>query len=169
MKRILRGCLLASALGAVASPVAAERVKTVPGQSFDAEFDGFGKGRFISLLRLGGGPGKCAFEFHRADSKTPYVFPEPYANQWACQDVKAVAIADLNGDGRKDVLVLSTAITGIGPTGARPFNANTIYYNAGRGRFVTDAKVNEWASKFDTAPKLRLALPASPHVRHKVD
>jgi len=135
-------------------------------QSFDTSFKGFGAVRFVTLRGTAGGPGKCRFELRRA-GRTVYRFPAAYADQWSCFDVTAVAFRDVNGDGRKDVLVLATAITGIGPTGAQPFQANTVYYNTGAGRFVTNGKINAFASKSKTAGSLARALARSRYARFK--
>ena len=62
---------------------------------------------------------------------------------------------------------MAKAITGIGPTGARPFDANTIYYNTGKGRFATVAVVNELASKYDHVGNLKRALAKSSYARFK--
>lgn len=139
----------------------AETGTVIAGQSFDTSLAGFGQVRFVSLIEHRSGPGKCRFELRRG-GRAVYRFPEPYANDWSCQEITAVAFADLNGDGRKDVIVMAKAITGIGPTGARPFDANTVYYNTGKGWFAALAAVNVLASKYDHVGKLRRALAKSP-------
>jgi len=164
MITVLRGlgsCLL---LAMVPLSAAAERDRVVADQSFAASFKGFGAVRFVSLVGTARGPAKCAFELRRA-GKAVYRFPESYANQWSCERIAAVAFRDMNGDGTKDVVVIAQAISGIGPTAARPFDANTVYYNTGQGRFVTFEKVNMLASKHSSVRAVAAALARSPHAR----
>jgi hypothetical protein len=140
----------------------AETGTVIAEQSFDTSFAGFGKVRFVSLIDHRSGPGRSRFELRRG-GRAVYRFPEPHANDWSCQEITAVAFADLNGDGRKDVIVMAKAITGIGPTGVRPFDANTVYYNTAKGRFASVAAVNVLASKYDHVGKLKRALAKSPY------
>jgi hypothetical protein len=162
MNRIVGGLIGVIAAIGLAGVAAAEGGTVVAKQSFDTEFAGFGKVRFVSLNEFRNSPPKCRFELRRG-GRAVYRFPEPRANTWACEKITAVAFADVNGDGRKDVIVMAKAVTGIGPTGARPFDANTVYYNTGKGRFATVAAVNEFASKYNSVDKLKHALAKSPH------
>jgi hypothetical protein len=157
----MRKTIMLAAMMLSASAAGAEQ-NVVAKQSFDTSFRGFGAVRFVTLRDTTGGPGKCRFELRRA-GRTVYRFPTAYTDQWSCFDVTAVAFRDVNGDRLKDVLVLATAITGVGPTGARPFQANTVYYNTGAGRFVTNARINAFASKSKTAGSLGRALARSPY------
>ncbi len=146
MSRIVNGFIGIAVLVTMTGVALAEGGTEIGKQSFDTQFAGFGKVRFVSLIDDRSGPGKCRFELRRG-GLTVYRFPKAHANDWSCWAITAVAFADVNSDGRKDVIVMAKAITGIGPTGARPFDANTIYYNTGKGRFATVAVVNELASK----------------------
>ncbi|MHA1536842.1 MAG: hypothetical protein ACTSUD_04740 [Alphaproteobacteria bacterium] len=166
MGRIVNG-LAGIILIAMSGAALADTGTVIAGQSFDTRFAGFGKVRFVSLIDARSGPGKCRFEL-RSGGRTLYRFPKAYANSWSCQEITAVAFADVNRDGRKDVIVLAKAITGIGPTAARTFDASTVYYNTGRGRFATVAGVNELASKFDDVGKVRRALAKSSHASIEV-
>jgi hypothetical protein len=161
----MRRIITLAAVALAASTASAEQ-SVVAKQSFDTSFKGFGAVRFVTLRDTAGGPGKCRFELRRA-GQTVYRFPMAYADQWSCFDVTAVAFRDVNDDGRKDVLVLATAVTGIGPTGAQPFQANSVYYNTGASRFVTDQKIDEFASKSKTARSLARALARSRYARFK--
>ena len=53
-----------------------------------------------------------------------------------------VAIGDFNGDQHEDVAVLAECVTGIGPTGARPFLAGAVYFGDGAGGFTTADATN---------------------------
>jgi hypothetical protein len=46
-----------------------------------------------------------------------------------------LAVADVDGDGRDDLVVLGECMTGIGPTGAHPFPAGAVYLDDGRGAY----------------------------------
>jgi hypothetical protein len=144
----------------LAAGTSAAEMRTLPGQSFQTRFAGFGPVRFVSMIDYSGPP-KCRFELHQGGAVI-YRFPAPYSNLWACSDIKAVAFRDVNADGRTDVIVMATAITGIGPTAAKPFQTNTVYYAAsGGGGFVTREKINEFASKYRTVKALRRGLARS--------
>ncbi|MCZ6862509.1 MAG: VCBS repeat-containing protein [Alphaproteobacteria bacterium] len=166
MSRIVIGLIGIAVLVTLTGVALAEGGTLIGKQSFDTELAGFGKVRFVSLIDDRSGPGKCRFELRRG-GLTVYRFPKAHANDWSCWEITAIAFADVNGDGRKDVIVMAKAITGIGPTGARTFNANTIYYNTGKGRFATVAVVNELASKYDHIGKLKRALAKSPYASIK--
>jgi len=164
VNRIVDGLIAVVVLAGMAGTALAESGTVVDKQSFDTRLAGFGKVRFVSHLDRSKGPGKCRFELQRG-GRTIYRFLKPHANDWSCEEITGVAFADVNGDGRKDVIVMATAITGIGPTAARPFNANTIYYNTDKGRFVSVAAVNTLASKHDSVGKVRRALVKSPYAK----
>ena len=163
MSFLIIAAVLAGLVGAAGSALARDDT-VVAGQSFYTQFAGFGKVRFVSHIDNSSGPGKCRFEL-RGGGRTVYSFPKPYANDWACDKITAISFTDVNGDGRKDVIVMAKAVTGIGPTGARPFNANTVYYNTGKGRFATVAAVNKLASKHDQVGEVGRALAKSRFAR----
>ncbi|WP_017324900.1 hypothetical protein [Synechococcus sp. PCC 7336] len=52
---------------------------------------------------------------------------------WAAWEVLAVAFTDLDADGDDDIMLLAEYMTGIGPQGAVPFPAMSIYYSRKRG------------------------------------
>jgi hypothetical protein len=162
----MRRVITIGAAAVLCASAATAQQQVVASQSFNTRFKGFGAVRFVTLRDTAGGPAKCRFELRRG-GRTLYRFPAARTDQWSCFDVTAISFRDVNGDGRKDVLVLATAITGIGPTGAQPFQANTVYYNTGAGRFVTNGKVNAFASKSKTARTLTRALARSRYARFK--
>jgi hypothetical protein len=164
VSRIVKGLIGVVAVFAMTGVALAESGAVIGKQSFDAELAGFGQVRFVSLIDHRSGPGRCRFELRRG-GRVVYRFPEPHANNWSCREITAVAFADVNGDGRQDVIVMAKAVTGIGPTGARPFDANTVYYNTGKGRFAALAAVDALASKYDRVGRLKRALARSPHAR----
>jgi hypothetical protein len=46
-----------------------------------------------------------------------------------------LAADDVDGDGRRDLVVVAACMTGIGPTGARPFPAGAVYLADARGGY----------------------------------
>ena len=61
---------------------------------------------------------------------------------WAAWDVLAVAFTDLDLNGNDDIMMLSEYMTGIGPQGAVPFPAISIYYSRKQG-FELDAALSQ--------------------------
>ncbi|TNE52558.1 MAG: hypothetical protein EP343_00050 [Deltaproteobacteria bacterium] len=58
-------------------------------------------------------------------------------NRWRVSSIAAVALRDINKDGKRDVVVMADCMTGMGPQGARPFRVTTTYFQ-GAGGFFTD-------------------------------
>ncbi len=75
------------------------------------------------------------FAFVR-ENKIVLRLPAFRGNLWHVHDVAAVALRDLNRDGKRDILVMVDCMTGIGPQGARPFRVTSTYFAQGN-RFVT--------------------------------
>lgn len=156
MKQWMLLMLLLVLLPAMTSADGNSEFRIISAHSFDVELEGFGQVRFVALANAL----QCRFELRNADDQI-YLFPAPYSNNWACWEITAVAFRDLNKDGLKDIAVLAEAMTGIGPQGAQPFQANTIYYNTGNKAFRTYEEVNEFASRSKTFAGLRKQLAGS--------
>ncbi len=87
---------------------------------------------FVPIRDLQGRP---ALSLHLVvDDLVTYSFPQSeHDRNWAAWDVLAVAFTDLDSDGSDDIMVLSEYMTGIGPQGAVPFPAISIYYSHKQG------------------------------------
>jgi hypothetical protein len=57
------------------------------------------------------------------------------ANDYFVEDVEAVAFRDFNQDGKTDIFINVSAITGIGPVGAQPFDNFAAYIQNQGGDF----------------------------------
>lgn len=67
-----------------------------------------------------------------ANSKVVYTFPKFRGNAWQVHEIAAVALRDLDRDGKRDLLVMVDCMTGVGPQGARPFRVTTTYFRNGK-------------------------------------
>jgi hypothetical protein len=134
-------------------------VREIAGQSFRRDFPFIGPGRFVSRVDFTAAP-KCRFSIE-PDGKPPIDLPEPYVDLWACDEVTSVSFVDMNRDGRADITVTARGITGIGPTGVIPFNANTIYYSDGHGGYRRFEDVDAFISRYARFAALRRALARS--------
>ena len=96
---------------------------------------------FVPIRDLQGRP---ALSLHLVDDdRVIYSLPQSeHDRNWAAWDVLAVAFTDLDSDGKDDIMVLSEYMTGIGPQGAVPFPAMSIYYMRKQG-FELDAAIGQ--------------------------
>lgn len=118
---------------------------------FDTELEGFGKVRFESHSV----DRKLVF-FLSKNGKRFYEFPA-FKNTWTFEEVLAVSFQDINGDKKKDVLVIANFITGMGQNGVIPFAVAGVYLNA-ETKFIfsnknenLNAKMNSKHSDFTIA------------------
>lgn len=66
----------------------------------------------------------------------------PAADARGLPRLDRLAAADVDDDGREDLVVVGECMTGIGPTAARPFAAGAVYLDDGRGAFRADPRVD---------------------------
>jgi hypothetical protein len=57
----------------------------------------------------------------------------PPNQEYAYDETRAAAFADLDGDGRDDLAIIARYMTGIGPSGADPFDVAGFYLRAEEG------------------------------------
>jgi hypothetical protein len=72
--------------------------------------------------------------------------PKHPANDYFIEDVEAVAFRDFNQDGKTDIFTNVSAITGIGPVGAQPFDNFAAYIQNQGGDFEL---IQELQAKLD--------------------
>jgi hypothetical protein len=71
--------------------------------------------------------------------------------------LEAVVLDDIDADGTREVIVIATYMTGIGPTGAEPFHSNAVVAWNG-SVFVRLRSVEAKVSQLATAAKIRRTL-----------
>jgi len=124
------------------------RGKVIAEQSFPVSFEGLEARRFVSTRS---GDNTQIFFFLVGDEGTPlYEFPLHGGNEWFAETVEAVAFTDLNGDGKKDVIAIVGAVTGMGRGGMVPFPVGNVYVREGNiFHFPTELN-NEIVERQDT-------------------
>lgn len=111
-----------------------DEVKTLTLENFGVvKFTPYDDGTDRRALRL----------YLEKDGDRVYTFPELAANeQWWFDNLDETFFADLNRDGKKDLVVIASYVTGIGPTGMEPFKVIAVYFQKGMV-FVSDPKLDE--------------------------
>lgn len=110
----------------------------IKGQAFPVIFENWGKVRLFTGIDTRERFGLCMFLADDQDNVV-YVFPVAHEIRWlTCDEVKAVAFADVDKDGLADVIVIGIYNTGVG-SGPQfsHFHVATIYFQKGR-EFVND-------------------------------
>ncbi|KJD47555.1 hypothetical protein [Paenibacillus terrae] len=110
-------------------------------QSFQTTLEGFGKVRFVSTYGYPEGLRKFFFFLLDEQGHIIYPFPEFYGNhEWVARygGVEAVAFKDVNKDGLKDVIIISSVDNGIHGSGrVDPFPIAGIYFQKKNKTFTT--------------------------------
>jgi len=75
-----------------------------------------------------------------AGTRILQVLKDHPGNQWSVQKVDAVSLRDVNQDGIADLIVIVSAMSGIGPEGAHDFPAAGFWLGTKSGTFRTDPK-----------------------------
>lgn len=102
--------------------------KKIKEQSFEVSFKNFGKVEFASYAEYKHSPPRLNL-YLLQDGNVLYELPDYYGNKsWAFDDVVAVAFQDLNYDNLKDIIVMTNYITGMGPSGMKPFRVIDVYF-----------------------------------------
>ncbi|MGH9197058.1 MAG: hypothetical protein ACRD1T_15130 [Acidimicrobiia bacterium] len=107
---------------------------TAPGYAEGEAWPLDGGLRLMAIGKLGGGSNRVDYALQTSDGKTVAQLPEFYGNDmWSYWDTRAVAYEDIDGDARKDIVILASFMTGIGPGGADPFDVAGFYLNTDQG------------------------------------
>ena len=112
-------------------------------QSFKTSFKHFKKVKFVSFVDSSSGPSKLHLYLLR-DGDIVTVLPEfqTEVSSWSYEAMSAISFKDIDKDGLKDIIVMAYYVTGIGPTGMRPFLVKDIYFQTKEG-FVKKKKVSK--------------------------
>ncbi len=112
----------------------------IPNQSFDVELEDFGKVK----LEAHSVDFKLKLILKKSD-KIIFNFPEKKTS-WSFEELKAVSFFDIDGDKKKDVVLVLDYITGIGPEAAVPFSVPLIYLSKTK-KFILDEKFEKLSEK----------------------
>jgi hypothetical protein len=98
-------------------------------------------------------PPRVQYRVRGEDDRVILTLPEFYGNgQWSYYDTTGVAFEDIDGDGRKDIVVLARYMTGIGPGGAEPFEVGGFYLRTDGG-FARASDLEERVNSGDDVGK----------------
>jgi len=102
------------------------------------------------------------------DGKLEQLLPEHPASAWNADEVQAVSFSDVDGDGRSDLVTIVSAMSGVGPTAAEPFNVGAVWFQTPEGQFVSDPQAEAVLEKVrePTVKKVLAALKKA-RVRQK--
>lgn len=90
------------------------------------------------------------------DDYKKFVLPEPEFT-WSMEEPKAVFFANADLDAEKELFIIGECYTGIGPTGAQPFNRTRVYDWNGNG-FIHLESISEKIGTAATAVEVRKKL-----------
>lgn len=169
----LGGLLLLVALSACQSspggaPPAAVQPPAADAPLAAADLPGYGEVRLVAVADLSARP-RVDYLLQDSQGRTLVRLPDFPPNQdYAYDDTRAAAFADIDGDGREDIAIIAGFMTGIGPGGAEPFAVAGFYLRAGDG-FAADAELGElvnapgqrarWRSIEELIEVARAAMP----------
>ena len=124
--RVLLMGLLAVLLLARGSGASAGRGEEEP--SLSAVLPRFGKVRIVTRADPAASPPTASLLLENAARAPVYRFPDlPGAGEYAYYRTKALALDDVDADGRDDVIAVVEFVMGIGPGGAEPFKLAGVY------------------------------------------
>jgi hypothetical protein len=89
---------------------------------------GFGAVQIVTRADLAASPPTASLLLEDAAGRPVYRFPGlPGVDEYAYLRTDALALEDIDADGRDDVIAIVELVTGIGPTGAEPFTLAGVY------------------------------------------
>lgn len=108
--------------------------------SFNFRDSILGDVRFIPTEALRESPPQVHFYLKSKEGKLTKLEDPQYG--WAFFSLEGVLFSDLNGDGLIDIVMVGKFATGIGPTGAVPFDVPIIYLRSKNGfHCLTDVSI----------------------------
>ena len=135
MNQKIRSFLVLIGLGVFSLSLFAEEPKgeKIASQSFKANFKYFKNIEFASFSDSSSGIDKVRFYLLR-DKEIVVKLPDVYGSMgWSFWEVTAISFKDLNFDGLKDIIIMAQYMTGIGPTGSRPFYVKDVFFQDKNG------------------------------------
>jgi len=112
-------------------------LKVISNQSFETNFENWGKVKFISEII----DNRLKFILKNENNQVLYIFPNFLVEGWKFFQIRVVSFKDVNKDGLKDVILIADYATGIGKEGAIPFPICNIYFQEDK-RFINLEKLD---------------------------
>ena len=126
--------------------------------SFEINFEKFGKAKFeiVTNDQLNG-PYYKLIRYRLNAGKLMYYLPVSWDDGPYNHKVRAVAFKDLNGDGLKDICIMSEVLLSRYQE-IEKWNENGIWFATQSGQFVTYSRLNDELTEFDTFSQIRKHL-----------
>ena len=86
------------------------------------------------------------------------------AGNWSVEEVSAVSFKDVNGDGLRDIIIIAQYVTGIGPTGMRPFYVKDVFFQA-KNHFYKIEKITKEINSDKLYDKLKSIKAIVKHLK----
>jgi hypothetical protein len=147
-RRWIRGRALFPLLAAMVLLDAAVAPASGPEEepSLSAVLPQFGEVRIVTRADLAASPPTARLLLEDAAGRPVYRFPDlPGVHEYAYLRTDALALEDIDADGRDDVIAIVELVTGIGPTGAEPFALAGVYLQRDDG-FEHATELEEFAN-----------------------
>lgn len=91
--------------------------------------------------------------------RIPLPLLDDLVESWTADSVNALVLEDLDADGAIEPIIMTSYMTGIGPTGAQPFNHNYVLdWDTKRKRFVRLKKLEKRVGALTSARAIRVRL-----------
>jgi hypothetical protein len=141
-----RALLALLAALALVDAAAATASGTVDEPSLSAVLPRFGEVRIVTRANPAASPPTASLLLEDSAGTPVYRFPDlPGVNEYAYYGTEALALEDVDADGRDDVIAIVELVTGIGPTGAEPFVLAGVYLQRDNG-FERANELEEFAN-----------------------
>lgn len=134
---------VASASAQTIDELKSEGAKIIDKQSFPVKLENFGNVKFVAVSKPVNDYNKAYFYLADSNGNILYTFPDFYGNKWSMlSSIDAVSFTDVNGDGLKDIVIVSKYVTGAGSDGSTPFNVSGVYFQKGK-EFTSNSSLDE--------------------------